>query len=66
MTPTKDKLVAPANGNASAMRIEGSAVHNQMTSVPNLLNEVDSAMLDGIEMGILSIDSTVKTVQVDS
>jgi hypothetical protein len=48
------------------MRIEGSSIHDKIISVSDLLDEVDPPVLDGIEMRILSVNTTVKTVQVNS
>ena len=52
-------LVALANGDVTAVCVKRSTVHDRLRSVPNLLDEVDPTILNGVEVRIFTIDSSV-------
>ena len=53
-----------ADGYLASMGVEGGTIHDQVSSVPDLLNKINSTMQNGIEVGILSVHPTIKTVKL--
>jgi hypothetical protein len=54
-----------ANGDVSAMGIESGSIHDQLISVLDLLDKVNPTVHDRIEVGILTVNASVKTFQIN-